>query len=199
MNSKRFTNWYVSLVLLLSVFAVSCQKDTGEQAVDQKKIALNADSALKATSPDNFLATEGILTVKMQDSTYTFDAAKDSVAFVNMSAGDNRYFGITAINKEHTMSFGVSSKGAAADSLTKPVAGGQLLMMHDVVHTRQYTLTQSAEPGDAGKITLVQYRQNDVLAKGTFFTFLSKDDEPNSSLYRVEGTFELKLKKQQKP
>ena len=196
MNLKRFTNWYVSLVLLLSVMASSCQKDTGEQAVDQKITATNADSVLKATSPDNYLATEGILIIKMQDSTYTFDAAKDSVAFVNMSAGDNRYFGITAINKDHTLSFGISSKGTAADSLTKPVAGGQLLMMADVIHTRQYTLTQYAEPGDAGKINLLQYRQNDVLAKGNFFTFLSKDDEPNSSLYRVQGTFDLKLKKQ---
>jgi hypothetical protein len=195
MNLKRFTNWYVVLVLMLSAMASSCQKDTGEQAVDQKVIAANADSVLKETSPDNYLATEGILTIKMQDSTYTFDASKDSVAFVNMSAGDNRYFGITAINKNHTMSFGISSKGAAADSLTKPVAGGQLLMMADVIHTRQYTLTQYAEPGDAGKINLLQYRQNDVLAKGNFFTFLSKDDEPNSSLYRVQGTFDLKLKK----
>jgi hypothetical protein len=196
MHSKRFTNWYVSLVLLLSVMAMSCQKDTGEQAVDQKKIALSADSALNVTPPDNFLAVEGTLTIKMDDSTYTFDASTDSVAFVNMSAGDNRYFGITAINKAHTMSFGVSSKGAAADSLTKPVAGGQLLIMADVMHAQQYTLTQYAEPGDAGKINLLQYRQKDVLAKGNFFTFLSKDDEPNSSLYRVEGTFELKLKKQ---
>jgi hypothetical protein len=196
MHSKRVTNWYVSLILLLSVMVVSCQKDTGEQAVDQKKIALNADSALNATPSDNFLAVEGTLTIKMQDSTYIFDASTDSVAFVNMSAGNNRYFGITAINKAHTMSFGVSSKGAAADSLTKPVAGGQLLIMADVMHTQQYTLTQYAEPGDSGKINLLQYRQNDVLAKGNFFTFLSKDDDPNSSLYRVEGTFELKLKKQ---
>ena len=196
MHSKRVTNWYVSLILLLSVMVVSCQKDTGEQAVDQKKIALNADSALNATPSDNFLAVEGTLTIKMQDSTYIFDASTDSVAFVNMSAGNNRYFGITAINKAHTMSFGVSSKGAAADSLTKPVAGGQLLIMADVMHTQQYTLTQYAEPGDSGKINLLQYRQKDVLAKGNLFTFLSKDDDPNSSLYRVEGTFELKLKKQ---
>ncbi|MEB0262644.1 MULTISPECIES: hypothetical protein [unclassified Mucilaginibacter] len=196
MGLKRFTNWCFSLILLLSVLLVSCQKDTGDQQVDQKKIALAADSTLKATSPDNFLATDGTLTITMQDSVYTFDAAKDSIAFVNMSVGDNRYFGITAINKAHTLSFGVSSKGAAADSLIKPVAGGQLLMMADVIHTKQFTLTQYAEPGDAGKIVLNQYRQKDVLAKGTFFTFLSKDDEPNSSLYRVEGTFDLKLKKQ---
>lgn len=195
MNSKRFTNWYVSIVLLLSVLVASCQKDTGEQAVDQKKLALSADSALKATSPDNYLATEGILTIKTKDSTYIFDASKDSVAFVNMSVGENRYFGITAINKAHTISFGVSSKGAAADSLNKPVAGGQLLIMDNVIHAKQYTLTQYAEPGDAGKINLVQYQQKDVLAKGDFFTFLSKDDDPNSTLYRVDGTFELKIKK----
>ncbi|RFZ90478.1 hypothetical protein D0C36_22095 [Mucilaginibacter conchicola] len=196
MQLKRFTNWYVLLVLLLTGFISACQKDTGEQAVENHKIALAADSALKATSPDNYLATSGTLSIKLKDSTYTFNAANDSVAFVNLSSGDNRYFGLTAINKAHNISFGISSKGIAADSLTKPVAGGQLLMMPDAMHTHQYTLMQYAKPGDSGTIRLSSYMRNDTLAKGTFFTFLSKDDDSESPFYRVDGTFELHFKAQ---
>jgi hypothetical protein len=194
MYIKRFTNWYFSFVLLISVMAVSCQKDANENVIDQKKAALIADSLFNSSSPDNFLAASGTLKIKVQDSTYTFDAEKDSVAFVNMRAGDNRYFGITAINKEHTMSFGISSKGSATAKLNTAIAGSQLLFSQDAIHTQQYTLIRYAEPGDAGKIKLNKYRQKDVLAKGTFFTFLSKDDNPNAQFYRVEGTFELKIK-----
>ncbi|MBL4676480.1 MAG: hypothetical protein JKY70_09800 [Mucilaginibacter sp.] len=164
--------------------------------MEEHKIALAADSALKATSPDNYLATSGVLTIKLKDSTYTFNAANDSVAFVNLSSGDNRYFGLTAINKAHNISFGISSKGIAADSITKAVAGGQLLVMADAMHTQQYTLTQYAKPGDAGNIQLTSYMRNDTLAKGSFFTFLSKDDDSDSPFYRVEGTFELRIKTQ---
>ncbi|MFD0792778.1 hypothetical protein ACFQZX_04075 [Mucilaginibacter litoreus] len=191
---KRFTHWCVLLVMFLTVLATSCQKDTGEQAVENKKVAINADSALNSTAPSNFLATGGILTLKLEDSVYTFDAAKDSVAFVNLNMGDNRYFGITAINKAHNLSFGISSKGSAGDSLTKAIAGGQLLIINDAIHTQQYTLTQYAKPGDVGNIKLVSYLKNDTLARGSFFTFLSKDDEANAPFYRVEGTFELQMK-----
>jgi hypothetical protein len=192
---KRFTNLCICCVLLLSVMAASCQKDTGEEQVDQKKALLRADSALNAlTSPGNFLAASGKLTFKVQDSTYTFDAATDSIAFVNMIIDNDRYFGITAINKAHTMSFGISSKGYAISKVKKTIAGGQLLFRPDAIHTDQYTLTRYANPGDAGKIKLSAYRQKNVLAKGTFFTFLSKGDDVNSPFARVEGSFDLRLK-----
>jgi hypothetical protein len=196
MQLKRYTRWYVLFVMLLSGVISACQKDTGEEAVENHKIALAADSALKASSPDNYLATSGTLTIKLKDSTYTFNAATDSVAFVNLSSGDNRYFGLTAINKLHNVSFGISSKGIAADSITKAVAGGQLLVMQDAMHTHQYTLTQYAKPGDSGIIKLTSYMRTDTLAKGSFFTFLSKDDDNESPFYRVDGTFELKFEAQ---
>ena len=195
MNSKRFTNWCMSFMVALSTLAVSCQKDESGKAVDQKKAAAKADSVLAVSAPSNYLAVSGILTIKVQDSTYTFDAAQDSVAFVNMSVGESNYFGITAINKAHTMSFGVSSKGVANDDVTKAVEGSQLLLSPDAMHTKQYTLTRFTEPGDAGVINLQQYRQDTVLAKGEFFTFLAKDDKEDSPFYRVEGSFNLKMKK----
>jgi hypothetical protein len=111
MHPKRFTNWYISFVLLLALMASACQKDQGDKAVDQKKAVAAADSALAATPATNFLAASGTLTFDLQDSTYTFNATEDSIAFVNMSVDNDQYFGITAINKAHTMSFGLSSKG----------------------------------------------------------------------------------------
>ena len=194
MYSKRFTNWCVSCVLFLAFMATSCQKDQGDKSVDQKKAVAAADSALAATPSTNFLASGGTLTLNVQDSTYTFNAAEDSVAFVNISVGDSRYFGITAINKAHTMSFAISSKGTAAADITKGVEGSQLLLRPDALHIKQYSLTQFTESGDAGVLDLQRYRQDSVLAKGTFFTFLAHDDKANSPFYRVEGSFNLKLK-----
>ena len=195
MHSKRFTNWYVSFVLLLSVLVVSCQKDENDKAILQKQAAVEADSALAVPAPGNYLAVGGTLSITIEDSTYIFDAAKDSIAFVNLSVGNKNYFGITAINKAHTMSFGVSSKGTAGTDITRAIEGSQLLLSPDAIHSKQYTLTRFAGPGDAGKINLIQYRRDTVLANGDFFTFLAKDDKENSPFYRVEGSFNLQMKK----
>ncbi|PAW94982.1 hypothetical protein CKK33_16345 [Mucilaginibacter sp. MD40] len=194
MYFKQFTKWCLLWIVAVALFASACQKDTKDQAVENKKNALQADSALALNPNDNFLASSGVLTLKMRDTTYTFDASKDSVAFVNMHVEDNRYFGITAINKAHNLSFGISSKGAAADSITKAIAGGQLIVVNDGLHSKQYTLVPYAKPGDVGTLKLVSYMRNDTLAKGSFFTFLAADNDSPSQLYRVDGTFELKLK-----
>lgn len=195
MYLKRFTNWYVCCLLLLAVMASSCQKEQGDNSVEQKKISTAVDSVIAVAPATNFLATAGTLTFKVQDSTYTFNAGVDSVAFVNMSVGDNHYFGITAINKAHTMSFAISSKGAAAAEVTKGIEGSQLLLRPDALHIKQYSLTQFTEPGDAGVLDLIKYRQDSTLAKGTFFTFLAQDDKAESPFYRVEGEFNLKFKR----
>ena len=194
MYLKSFTNRCFCLVLLLAVMASSCQKDQGDNGVDQKKSAAAVDSVISVMPVANFLAATGTLTFKLQDSTYIFNAAEDSVAFVNMSVGDKHYFGITAVNKAHTMSFAISSKGTAAGAILKGVEGSQLLLMPDALHIKQYSLTQFTETGDAGVFNLHQYRQDSTLAKGTFFTFLAKDDKAETPFYRVEGSFNLKLK-----
>ncbi len=49
---------------------------------------------------------------------------------------------------------------------------------------------------DFGNINII-YNINqgsNELAKGTFYTFLAKDDKANSPYYKVEGTFDLQLK-----
>ncbi|MBK0378597.1 hypothetical protein [Mucilaginibacter segetis] len=174
--------------------ASSCQKDQAVNTVDENKAVFTADSALALTSPENSLAVSGTLTLQLHDSTYTFNAAEDSVAFVTMRAGSSDYFGITAINKAHTISFGLSSKGNANVDTTRSVEGSQLLLRPDEMHIKQYTLTRYTKPGDAGTINLSRFRQDSVLASGTFFTFLSTDDKASSPFYRVQGTFNLKLK-----
>lgn len=198
MNSVRFTKWLISLTLLLSVVISSCQKDENVKGIDAGKQTPLTDSASTLSiinTPGNFLAEKGTLKVTIEDSTYTFDAATDSVAFINVHTDDSKYFGITAINKAHTMSFGISSMGFAATKINSKVAGSQFLFkVDDKKPVLQYTLTRYAEQEDSGKISLEKYNNENVIAKGTFFTFLAKDDKANSPFYRVEGSFELQLK-----
>src|ERR1700761_7525755 len=105
MRIKRFTHLLFSLVIALVVVLASCQKDNDVRNDPALKANI-ADSAA-ASSPGNTLAAVGTLSVKIKDSTYVFDASKDSIAFINVkdeNNADDRYYGITAINKEHTMS-----------------------------------------------------------------------------------------------
>lgn len=197
MNSIRFTKWFISFILLISVMVSSCQKDESVKGMETAKTATVADSASLSikNAPGNFLAGKGILKVTIEDSTYTFDASTDSIAFINVHNGDNKYFGITAINKAHTMSFGISSEGFASANINSKVAGSQFLFTVDEKKPLlQYTLTQFVGKDESGKITLDKYNKDNTIAKGSFFTFLAKDDKENSPFYRVEGSFELQLK-----
>ena len=196
----RFTKLFVSSLLLIMVMISSCQKDESVKDMDTVKpqisSAIDSASTLSVSNnPDNFLAGKGTLKITIKDSTYTFDAATDSIAFINVHSGDSKYFGITAINKAHTMSFGISSIGLASANTTSRIAGGQFLFKaDDKKPVLQYTLTQFVGQDDSGKISIEKYNNENIIAKGTFFTFLAKDDKVNSPFYRVEGDFELQLK-----
>ena len=192
MGNKRFTKFFIVFLLLLSGMIVSCQKDQVEG--DETSVNTKADSSLTLNSPGNNLAVKGTLKLTILDSTYTFDAAKDSIAFVTVSSGNDQYFGITAINKEHNMSFGISSAGKALSNLTSTVAGSQFLLSHDKMPNIEYALTKYVNTEDFGKINITSYKQDCTLAKGTFYTFLAKDAKPNAPFYKVKGTFSLQLK-----
>ena len=119
---------YFFVAALMAVLA-SCQKDSDVK--DDAATKTNIADSTAALSPANILAVAGKLTVTIKDSTYTFDASKDSIAFINVhDDGDdkNRYYGITAINKEHNMSFGISSSGYVHDNKNCDIAGGQFLL-----------------------------------------------------------------------
>jgi hypothetical protein len=185
--------------MILFVMISSCQKDPVEKDTNPEKTNLNADSANVSSivnAPGNYLAATGILTIKIKDSIYIFDASKDSIAFVNVHIDENnQYFGITAINKEHTMSFGISSAGSVNNNISSGIAGSQLLLNQDENKAGlQYSLSRYAGQKDFGTINIIQYNQQNELAKGTFFTFLAKDDKANSPFYKVEGSFDLQLK-----
>jgi hypothetical protein len=195
MRTRRFTNLFIFLAFSLLAVTTACQKDPAMKEPDATKTSVAADSTT-FQSPGNFLAATGTLTVKYNDSTYTFDAATDSNAFISVHIDDNtRYFGITAINKAHNMSFGISSAGFAYGNINKPVAGGQFIFSSDNEKpSLQLSLSKYSGQKDFGNINLQQYNQGNMLAKGTFFTFFAKDDKANSPYYRVEGSFDLKLK-----
>ncbi|BAU52987.1 hypothetical protein [Mucilaginibacter gotjawali] len=175
--------------------ASSCQKDAAVNNPDPTTTTVSADSSA-VSSPNNFLAVSGTLKIKFNDSTYTFNAATDSIAFINVRSDDNtRYFGITAINKDHSMSFGISSAGFPYSNINRAIAGSQFIMSADAKQPAlQLSLSRYSEPKSLGNINVVQYNSAKELAKGTFYTFMARDDKANSPYYRVEGTFDLQLK-----
>ncbi len=180
---------FTLIILFLSVVVISCQKD---QAVDLNQAKSTKSDTVNTSG--NFLAVSGMLKLTIGDSTYIFDAAKDSVAFINVHVDSNKYFGITAVNKEHTMSFGISSSGSAAVDVSGPIAGGQLLFSNNDKRGLQYTLAKTTDQQDLNKISLAKYMQDSVLTKGTFVTLMTKDGKQNSSPSKVQGSFDLKLK-----
>ncbi len=197
MGKNRFTYLIFSFTLCLMVVLASCQKDADVKDNSTVKTSLSADSSL-ALSPGNFLAASGTLSIKIKDSTYVFDAAQDSIAFINVHEDNtetNRYFGITAINKEHTMSFGISSSGYVHADKSGDIAGSQFLLSPGYKKPGfQFSLSKYAGQKDFGEIRIDKYNQDSVLAKGTFHTYLAADDKANSPAYKVEGTFNLRLK-----
>jgi hypothetical protein len=199
MHNRRFTYLLISFLVSLLAVITSCQKDPDVKDLNAAKTGLNADSTAVGSvvsSPGNYLAASGFLKIKIKDSTYTFDATRDSIAFVNVHVDDNnRYFGITAINKEHTLSFGISASGFVYNNISSSVAGGQFLLSPDNNKPGlEYSLSKYAGQKDFGNISIVQYNQGNELAKGTFTAFLAKDDKADSPFYRVEGSFDLQLK-----
>jgi len=194
MGSGRFTFFVVAIVLFVLAAFSSCQKDPAVAAPGESKSVV-ADSSV-FSSPGNSLAAFGTLKIKFGDSTYTFDATRDSIAFINVSVDNtSHYFGITAINKEHTMSFGISSAGFAYSNIFRAIAGSQFLVSgDDRKPALQLSLSRYSGPKDFGDINVSQYNVGNQLAKGSFYTFLAKDDKAGSPYYRVEGTFDLRLK-----
>jgi hypothetical protein len=188
--------FFLLLSLFLAVIA-SCQKDNDvKEPVALQAHTTDSVSLSDASSPDNLLASAGTLKVSIGDSVYTFDASRDSIAFINVHTdNEKKYFGITAINKEHTLSFGISAAGVPSSNITKGVAGSQFLLSPaDKTPYRQYSLSRFSAEKDMGNINLVQYHQRRELAKGTFNTILAKDDKAGSVYYKVAGTFDLQIK-----
>lgn len=188
----RFYIRFLGLLTLLSVVITACQKDesvtqTAAQVADSTKIST-------ASTSGNFLAGKGTLTVKLKDSTYTFNAEQDSIAFVNINIDGEQYYGLTAINKAHNVSFGISSSGAPIDDVASNISGAQFLLKGTGKRTLEYTLIQSQQPQKSGNISIEKYNQDTTLAKGSFHTTLATDTKANSPKYEVEGSFELKIK-----
>ncbi|HZY36416.1 MAG TPA: hypothetical protein VFE53_07200 [Mucilaginibacter sp.] len=195
MSKNRFTYFTFSVVIFFLALTSACQKDPAVRSPDKSGTSINADSTV-VSSPGDFLAAKGTLKVKFNDSVYTFDATRDSIAFINVNGDDqSRYFGITAINKEHSVSFGISSAGFAFSNINRGVAGSQLLLSTDAQSPAlQLSLSRNYSNNNFGNLNLEQYKTGNELAKGTFYTFMAADSKASSPYYRVEGSFDLQLK-----
>lgn len=188
----RFPILFLGFLTLISVVLTACQKD--ENVTQTTAQLTDSIKASTSSASGNFLAGKGTLTVKLKDSTYTFNADQDSIAFVNISIDGEQYYGLTAINKVHTVSFGISSSGAPIDDVASNISGAQILLKGTGKKNLEYTLIQSEEPQKSGNISIEKYNQDTTLAKGTFHTILATDTRVSSPKYEVEGSFELKVK-----
>jgi hypothetical protein len=188
----RLYTLFVCFILPLAVFLSSCQKDENVDAAKADP-QTRIDSAEKLNNTaGNYLAGQGTLKIKLADSTYTFDASKDSIAFVNISIAGTAYYGITAINKAHTVSFGISTQGSPVAEIPGNVSGCQFLLHAPGKTDLEYTLTRNTAPGDYGTLSLDKYNQDTLLAKGTFHTYLAINPNKSSSFIDVDGTLSSK-------
>ena len=182
------------VALLLQGLLTSCQKEEGVKKPDTDIAADSVSKAGNASAPGNYLASRGTLKIKVEDSTYTFNAEEDSIAFVNVNIEGKEYFGLTAINKAHTVSFGISSPGAPIAEIAGNISGCQFLLHPAGKANVEYTLTHNSPPKDYGTILIDKYNQDTLLAKGSFHTYLARDTSKNASSYIADGSFELAMK-----
>jgi len=186
---------YIFFTVLLSMIIISCQKDQNvKDSPSLSTTTTNPTLLAMVSGPGNFLASSGTLNITIDDSTYTFDAQKDSIAFVNLYLDNKRYFGLTAINKTHTMSFGISSAGYAETNIDNKIAGTQFLLAKGNNANLQYTLSQYANLQDSSRIKLSDFAQDSILARGNFVTFLNNTTKTGTPFYRATGNFDLKIK-----
>lgn len=197
MSMRRLFTGFVCLALLVMAVLSSCQKDESVKAAKNTSVQLLTDSSQKLNVtpvPGNYLAIQGTLEVKLKDSTYVFDATRDSIVFVNLDLDGKEYYGITAINKEHTVSFGISSPGTPIAEMAGDISGCQFLLHPNEKTNVEYTLTQNAKPQDYGALLMDKYNQDGILAKGTFHTYLGTGNKAESNFNVVDGSFDLKIK-----
>ena len=190
----KFSIRLFCFLTLVTTLLTGCQKDESVKKTNPQPLTDSIVQASSVNTPGSYLANKGTLTVKVQDSTYTFNAAQDSVAFVNIIIDSVQYYGLTAINKAHTVSFGISSSGMPIDQLATYVSGCQLLQKEPGKSNLEYTLTRGTRQQDFGTISIEKYNQDTTLAKGTFHTFLSSGLKSKKPVSIVDGSFELKVK-----
>jgi hypothetical protein len=189
----RFFIRFFCFIVLVSAFLASCQKDENINKTEPQSQADTAKKLNTTSAPGNYLVSKGTLTIKLQDSTYTFTAGEDSIAFVNITINGSQYYGLTAINKAHTVSFGISSSAVPIAEVDSYISGCQFLLSSPGKTNLEYTLTRNASSQGFGTISIEQYNQDNILAKGTFHTYLAKDTKASSPFYMAQGTFELKM------
>lgn len=182
MRALRFLQ-VILIVFVIAVSVTACKKD---QSYTVKKADVLSDTS---NNSQNFLAGRGSLQIIVGDSTYTFNAAVDSIAFINAHIDSNKYFGITAINKQHTMSFGISSPGYAAPQLANSIAGGQLLFSGK--GAKQYTLSQTVGMGRFNQITLDDYLKDSLITRGSFDAVMVNKTGADSTIVKAKGYFVL--------
>lgn len=199
MAAKVYSFILIALIASAILLVSSCRKDNELSQPSNESIALKADTTqlFNSTSSTQYLlARAGKLQLSVNDTVYTFDARSDSIVFIYMHQNDtSAFFGITAINKAHTLSFGISSAGILRSNISSKVAGSQLLVKSSENNpTIEYALSSLKSQNSPGSINFKRVSQSNGIAIGIFSTFLTLNNKSNTTEYKVNGTFNIGFK-----
>jgi len=189
----------LTLVLFALVFVSSCRKDSEVAQPNTEISGVKSDSSQissRTNAVQYLLASSGKLQLKVNNTTYTFDAVRDSIVFIYVHPDDSSaYFGITAINKEHTLSFGISSPGILQTKVATKIGGTQLLVKSsENKPITEYALSARNSIKDPGNIKLEHFNQLNGPTNGTFATLLTVSGKSPTLAYKVDGKFDLLFK-----
>ena len=182
------------LLMALLIVGSACRKEDNVAATSTKPDSTAINSFF--TNPGNYLATSGTLELKVNGTTLNFDAATDSIALVNLTTvGNKQFYGLSAINKAHTASFGITSAGLLHVSGESDVAGSQLLVLSaDKQPVTAYSLSAASLKTGTGSLNFNQFAKDSLLTKGRFITYLTKNGAQAGTSIKVEGSFSLQFK-----
>lgn len=199
MLKKDYSYFLLALVLFAQVLISSCRKDNESGLPNTEISELKSDSSQinsRTNATQYLLASSGKLQIKVNNTSYSFDAVRDSIVFIYVHPDDSSaYYGITAINKEHTLSFGLSSPGILQTKVATKIGGTQLLVKSsENKPITEYALSVTNSMKDPGSIKLQHLSLLNGPASGTFSTFLTVSSISPSSVYKVSGKFNLQFK-----
>ncbi len=194
MRHSKLLLAYTLMLMALLIFGTACRKDDSLAATTTKADSTSINSFF--TNPGNYLATSGILELKVNGTILNFNATTDSIALVNLTTvGNKHFYGLSAINKAHTASFGITSAGVLHVSGGSSIAGSQLLVLSaDKQPVTAYSLSTASLKTGVGSLNFNRFAKDSLLTMGSFVTYLTKNDGLANTSIKVEGSFSLQFK-----
>ncbi len=197
LNSMHTKFIYTCAIIFVAVMLIfsSCRKDDNQASTTNTKTDSTAINSFLA-NPGNYLASSGTLVLRVNGTVLSFDASTDSIALINLTTpGKQQYYGLSAINKAHTASFGITSAGVLHVRGESGVAGSQLLILaSDKQPVSAYSLSATNPKNSLGSLNFDTFTKDSLATKGSFVTYLTQNSNQATGTYTVEGSFNLRFK-----